>query len=754
MAESPRVPTWREIGQKLGLVARAQALTPISETLHRKRAAMVERRVESKAVHLTYPAERFWLDGNPAFDTRIPQIGKRRAYSAVALVFACMDYRSTKLSEAPLWIVDETDDGEAWLKGEHPLSALLERPNPDMTMPELLQQLSLYDDATAGWLLVLNRDRAGRVASMYPYAFDEFSVEPANGRLYGLFRVQTLTGSKTLGPEDVIFFKRPSLASLVDGTSRVNAALAHINIGDQMRQTVQTLLRRSIRPASWTEVPTNYVDDQARRLKADLNALFAGFVNAGANMIVEGGAKLHILPSVLKDLELGPVQQDVEAAICQVFQVHPGVVAARLGVENSSGFADLVDSATKLTYDIATIPTWSRYAMHFTQALLRPIDPNPRRFLRFDTTKVRALQVDMTAKVNEAKLATGFWTVNEQRAHTQKPKIDGGDELSRPAANPADPNAPSGDNPNDPANSNSAKSAFAARSLRVVTGAAIAGLSLSAAWQDFDAKAQSQESRYEAAAVAQFDRERDGVVALIEQAVPASQKDDAETQLRRIAAAALLAPYLDAALVRIASHYAENGVFRQEWVQRFTVLVRQTMADGARDVAATIGVDFNLSNPRVRAAIAQRVTRLTGSVTETTLARVRDVITEARSEGVGISEITQRIRDDAFGGTITTARAKTIARTETVGALNEGEHLAAVESGVMQSKRWLSQRDGKVRPSHRAAEAEGWIPIAQRYSNGLDYPHQPGAPAEEVIYCRCAQLFSDQTADEANRGQT
>jgi phage portal protein BeeE len=189
-------------------------------------------------------------------------IGKRRAYAAYSLVFACMLYRSTKLSEAPVWIAEESDDGETMLEGEHPLSELLERPNPDMSMAELLELLSLYDDATGGWLLVKNENRGGRVGSMYPYAFDEFSVEPANGRLYGRFRVQTLDGHRTLRPDQVIFRKRPSLGSLLDATSPMQAALAHVNIGDQMRTTIQQLLRRAIRPGSTTEVPGNLHDDQ------------------------------------------------------------------------------------------------------------------------------------------------------------------------------------------------------------------------------------------------------------------------------------------------------------------------------------------------------------------------------------------------------------------------------------------------------------------------------------------------------------
>jgi hypothetical protein len=172
----------------------------------------------------------------------------------------------------------------------------------------------------------------------------------------------------------------------------VQAALAHVNIGDQMRTTIQQLLRRAIRPGSTTEVPGNYGDDQSGASRPRCRSLYAGYMNSGENILLEGGGKLNVIQSALKDLELGPVQGDVEAAICQCFQVHPALVGARLGIENSSGFADLLDSATAATYDNAFLPTWSRYEEKLTLGLLRPIDPNPRRFIRFDKTKIAALQ--------------------------------------------------------------------------------------------------------------------------------------------------------------------------------------------------------------------------------------------------------------------------------------------------------------------------------------------------------------------------
>ena len=89
------------------------------------------------------------------------------------------------------------------------------------------------------------------------------------------------------------------------------------------------------------------------------------------------------------------------------------------------------------------------------------------------------------------------------------------------------------------------------------------------------------------------------------------------------------------------------------------------MTVSARAVSSRVGISFSLDNPRARDAVLRRVNRLTGHVTETTLERVREVIRGGMTEGVGVTEIARRVREDAFSETITRSRAKTIAQTAT-----------------------------------------------------------------------------------------
>lgn len=96
-------------------------------------------------------------------------------------------------------------------------------------------------------------------------------------------------------------------------------------------------------------------------------------------------------------------------------------------------------------------------------------------------------------------------------------------------------------------------------------------------------------------------------------------------------------------------------------------------------------------------------------------------------------------------------RADTIARTETVGAFNNGEYagnLALGDEGPVE-KWWLATDDGRARPEHLAAQPPAMggsgkvIPYGAPFLVGgveMLHPHAPGAPAEQVVNCRCVLI--------------
>lgn len=101
-------------------------------------------------------------------------------------------------------------------------------------------------------------------------------------------------------------------------------------------------------------------------------------------------------------------------------------------------------------------------------------------------------------------------------------------------------------------------------------------------------------------------------------------------------------------------------------------------------------------------------------------------------------------------------RAMTVARTETIRAVNAGQYDTATILDVSAQKQWLATLDASTRPDHADADGQA-VPLADPFDVGgesLDYPGDPNGSAEQTVNCRCTLLFVDTAGetDETNRG--
>lgn len=113
----------------------------------------------------------------------------------------------------------------------------------------------------------------------------------------------------------------------------------------------------------------------------------------------------------------------------------------------------------------------------------------------------------------------------------------------------------------------------------------------------------------------------------------------------------------------------------------------------------------------------------------------------------------ERVRDDiqvvltAGPTSVWRGRAMTVARTETIGAVNAGVYRAAVLDAEQRGdpapfKQWISTEDKRTRPTHVAADKQRTL-MSEPFTVGgarLLFPGDPRGPAAEVINCRCSLL--------------
>lgn len=118
---------------------------------------------------------------------------------------------------------------------------------------------------------------------------------------------------------------------------------------------------------------------------------------------------------------------------------------------------------------------------------------------------------------------------------------------------------------------------------------------------------------------------------------------------------------------------------------------------------------------------------------------VREELTVGLTQGESIDQLQRRIR-----GTIDTveSRARTIARTEVIGAVNAGSYYEAKGLGV-QTKSWFATDDRRTRPTHSNADNQT-VGIDEMFVVGgvmMRFPHDPAAPPGETVNCRCTTLY-------------
>lgn len=195
------------------------------------------------------------------------------------------------------------------------------------------------------------------------------------------------------------------------------------------------------------------------------------------------------------------------------------------------------------------------------------------------------------------------------------------------------------------------------------------------------------------------------------------------------------------------------AVFSQ--TPKWAALVAEYTADVARDVLARpyddLFADGTLfdSRPFVRNWITERQNRLS-AVPNEVFGLVSQIVDSATVNGASIADVTdqvQKLLDDSDAQTWKN-RARTVARTEVVGAYNGGLNdafsmIVENDPDTKWVKRWLATEDHRTRPDHREADGQT-VPFAQPFDVGghqMMYPHDPNGPPNEVINCRCTMLL-------------
>lgn len=176
-------------------------------------------------------------------------------------------------------------------------------------------------------------------------------------------------------------------------------------------------------------------------------------------------------------------------------------------------------------------------------------------------------------------------------------------------------------------------------------------------------------------------------------------------------------------------------------------LTADALLAGMQSAVAELAVEtsFTLQHPDavdyLRRRGAERVTR----IRETTRKTLRGILTQAADEGWSYQRTAKAIkaRYRHMAGPVRGVRVKHLrSRAEGIAVYEIGDAYeygnrivgkALQDAGLDMQKKWQTVGDKRVRPAHRANQAEGWIAFDQLFSSGHDRP-----PTDQG--CRCTLL--------------
>jgi HK97 family phage portal protein len=345
-------------------------------------------------------------------------------------VFACLSAICTAFPEAPLKVWLETDVGERDHQPEHPLQALLNKPNPNIAREHFWHYVQWCKHVNGNAYVRKIRAGARNVVQLWPIS--PLKIQPvtlkedAEKGIFISWYAYTFDPTKDperIPPEDMIHFR----LGLDDKDLRLGqsplARLVQEVAGDAEAHKWQTqMLSNGGTVGMLIQVPSDssLTVEQAETMKHDFEQRFGG-QNRGRTGVLMGGASAEPYGFSPDQMDMKSLHRIPEERIAAVMRV-PAIIAGLGAGLDRSTYANFRE-AREMFAEMTLLPLYSFDAATVNMQLLPEFTTDPRITVGFDVTDLRAFQEDENEKWKRLDLAvkTGWVRPNEARSDVGLP---------------------------------------------------------------------------------------------------------------------------------------------------------------------------------------------------------------------------------------------------------------------------------------------------------------------------------------------
>jgi HK97 family phage portal protein len=741
----------------------------------------VDRQVESAAK--SYGISQYaqmWLSGNDMPGTKSSK--PSRPYSQVELVFACVNKLISGILGLPL-VLSTLDEN---IIESGPIYDVLFN-NPAMNFERFVTEaIGHYALSRDVFFVFTEVDSGMRPKEIMVVSGTQMHPITDNGTSGG-----TLIGWEFRGTGGQTFkvsilecwqWKNFNPYDRYHGIGPATASELSINYSYAASLFNTSALSNGAEPGIILSTEGKLDPDQIEMLRSTFDSRQAGAANAKRTAILTGGLKADTVAMSMVDLQVDQLTDRTDKKICAAFEVPPELVGLNTQAQYSAGpanrdfifntiiplaalFAGQLNAGIiskfrsadsravelkncKSFYGMKSLPLSGRCA--YRQAAQKAAVQRQQLFAWFDSDQhpvVQEAKREIAAKVLDYTKA-GIKLNNLIDAHDLPYElVPWGDDwwigmgqvparftLEAGLEGLTGPSLPEGGEPDTPPEPPPAKSVESEqnRQLEIENRKSddVAKLRI---WKNWIISWAGLEREYNAAMRKYFLRQQRILIDKLKKAMADYGKSATKDNAQIIASV-------------VFDLSAENDKLRVINRIFFDQASELGIRQGLSEVGNLSGADLNKKTEEVkrihvfRQKLIISTHKLTG-VNRTTQELVATHLREGLDAGEGLNELSSRIAADLGSSR---ARALSIARTQTAGAVGTGRHEGLVAAG-MDKKGWLDSRDDFVRDSHKQAASDyaDGIPIDQPFVVGgekLMHPSDPSGSAGNIINCRCCEF--------------
>ncbi len=347
--------------------------------------------------------------GMPHWTARSSAAMTREGYERNAVCHRCVRMIAEAAASVP-WLVYEGREEIV----DHPLLALIERPNPVDTHVSFIEaicaNLLLHGNAYIESVLL-----DGRLRELYALRPDRMRVEPGRNGWPAAF-VYRAQGEETRyamqgeGVEPILHIRLFNPLDDYYGFAPLAAAQVALDTHNAASFWNKALLDNSARPSGALVYSgpdgAHLTDEQFTRLKQELEENFSGADNAGRPLLLEGGLDWRALSLSPKDMDFA----ESKAAAAREIALAFGVPPLLLGLPGDNTFANYSE-ANRAFWRQTVLPLVTRVQKSFQAWLQRGYAPFR---LDYNADRLEALATERASEWERVGRA-GFLTLDEQR---------------------------------------------------------------------------------------------------------------------------------------------------------------------------------------------------------------------------------------------------------------------------------------------------------------------------------------------------